>query len=195
MKAPDDIIALLRARDEQGLRLLFEHYGGALNGIIERIVGDQRVAEEVLQDTLVRVWTKVEQYDPAQAGFFAWMVGIARHAAFDRVRLRGYREMRKSESFDAPVHDLDSTTTSTAGVDIAALTDGLDPKYVEVLEKLYFEGHSASSAAEALNLPVGTVKTRIRKALQLLRTKIKSEQRSSPGSGLLSCILMLLLLP
>ena len=193
MSVPDDIITLLRARDERGLRLLFEHYGGALNGIIERIVGDQRVAEEVLQDVLVRAWTKVEQYDAAQAGFFAWLMGIARYAALDRVRLRGYREMRKSESFRAPVHERGVTTTSTAGLDIAALTEGLEPKYVEVLEKLYFEGHSASSAAEVLDLPIGTVKTRVRKALQLLRSKIKSEKRLPPSIGVLTGLLTLLL--
>ena len=189
MTSPDEIVAMLRARDEEGLRLLFVQYGGALNGVIERIVGDRRVAEEVLQDTLVRVWTKVDHYDPAQAGLFAWMLGIARHAALDRVRLRGYHEMRKSESFEAPVHGSEITLTSTAAIDVAALTEGLDAKYLEVLEKMYFEGHSASSAAEALGLPVGTVKTRIRKALQLLRTKIAAEKRLPPGGSMLPLLL------
>lgn len=151
-------------------------YGPALNGVIRRIVRDDRVAEEVLQDTLLKAWRKAGAYDEAAAGLFTWLLVIARHTAIDRVRLRGYQTMRQSVTLDARVHDHVDEPRSTAAVDVAALLAGLDDKYLAVLEKVYFEGHSASTAAEALGIPVGTVKTRLRAGLKQLRTKSKADR-------------------
>ncbi len=192
MKTSEEIIRLLRNRDQRGISLLFEHYGGPLNGAIARIVRDERVAEEVLQDTLLKVWSKIDLYDPAQAGLFAWMMSIARHTAIDRARLAGYQTVRKSETFDPHVHDGDEDSISSARVDVQALTHDMDPKYLEVLHKMYLEGYTTSAIADELNLPLGTVKTRLRTGLQQLRAKVKSERKLFLGPLLFSLTLLLL---
>lgn len=184
--SPTEIITCLRARDPAGLEALFEQYAAALNGVIRRIVRDERVAEEVLQDTLLKAWNKIDVYDEDTAGLFAWLVIIARHTAIDRVRLKGYQRARKSVELDAHVHDVAGEATSAAALDIEALTTGLEAKYRDVLAKVYFEGHSASTAAEALNLPVGTVKTRLRAALKSLRHKVISDKRVFFGTFLVA---------
>ncbi len=190
--SPDEIIQSLLRRDELGIRSIFEHYGPALNGVILRIVKDERVAEEVLQDTLLKIWNKIELYDVKQSGLFTWIMGIARNTAIDRVRLKGYQVVYKSESFDALVHHDVGNEIKSAHIDIEALTKGMDPKYLEVLTKIYLEGYSTSAAAEALNLPLGTVKTRLRTALLFLREKTKSDKSIFLGSLFTSIIVLLL---
>jgi len=192
LSRPDEIVQLVLKRDERGIRSVFENYGPALNGVIVRIVKDKRIAEEVLQDTLLKIWNKIELFDAGQSGLFTWMMGIARNTAIDRVRLKGFQVTQKSETFDAPVHEKGSNEISTASVDIAALTADMDPKYLDVLSKMYFEGYSTSAAAEALELPLGTVKTRLRTALNLLREKVKSDKSIFLGSLFISLLVLLL---
>ncbi len=189
---PEELVSLLLRRDEAGIRSVFENYGPALNGVIVRIVKDTRISEEVLQDTLVKIWNKIELYDAKQSGLFTWMMGIARNTAIDRVRLKGFQVTQKSESFDAPVHESRVDEISTASVDIAKLTAGMDPKYLDVLQKMYLEGYSTSAAAEALNLPLGTVKTRLRTALTMLREKVKSDKDILLGTIILGILVYLL---
>ena len=188
---PAEIITRLRARDPEGLRALFGQYAPALNAVIYRVVKDQRVAEEVLQDTLLKAWDKIGTYDESTAGLFTWLMVIARHTAIDRVRLRGYQIARQSVALDAHVHDGEAAPPTAAAVDVASLTADMDEKYLAVLRKVYFEGHSASAAAAALDLPVGTVKTRLRAALQHLRAKVARDRDiffSTPLAGLLAAL-------
>lgn len=189
---PDQIVELLRRRDQHGLRAVFTQYGGALNGVITRIVKDEQIAEEVLQDALLKIWHKIELYDAQQSELFTWMMRIARNTAIDRVRLKGFQVAQTSKTFDPLVHDSGSSFVSTNSLDVDALYTGMDTKYTDVLTKVYLEGYSTSAAAEELNLPLGTVKTRLRTALSLLRTKLKSEKNTFLGSFFLSLIVLLL---
>jgi len=192
MSKPEEILRLVRRRDEQGLRLVFEHYGPALNGVISRVVRDTRVAEEVLQDTLLKIWNKIDLYDADHAGLFTWMMNVARNTAIDRARLKGYQVGQKSESYDAPVHETRTSDIATDQIDVHTLTEGMETKYLDVLQKMYLEGYSTSAAAEALNLPLGTVKTRLRSALSQLREKVKTEKKLFLGSIFISLIVLLL---
>ena len=156
--------------------------------MVSRIVKDKRVAEEVLQDTLLKAWDKIGTYDESTAGLFTWLMVIARHTAIDRVRLKGYQVTQQSVELDAHVHDGEAAAPSAAAVDVASLTADMDAKYLAVLDKVYFEGHSASTAAAALDLPVGTVKTRLRAALKQLRGKVAQDKHiffNTPLAGLL----------
>ena len=173
------------------MKALFVQYAPALNAVIRRIVKDRRVAEEVLQDTLLKTWDKIGAYDESTAGLFTWLMVIARHTAIDRVRLRGYQVARQSVELDAHVHDGEAAAPTAAAVDVASLTVGMDAKYLDVLEKVYFEGHSASTAAAALDLPVGTVKTRLRAALKHLRGKVERDRQiffHTPVAGLVAAL-------
>ena len=188
---PADIIARLRARDPEGVRALFVQYAPAINAVVRRIVKDRRVAEEVLQDTLLKAWDKIGTYDESAAGLFTWLMVIARHTAIDRVRLRGYQVARQSVELDAHVHDGETAPPTAAAVDVASLTADMDAKYRDVLDKVYFEGHSASAAAAALDLPVGTVKTRLRTALKHLRTRVERDRDiffHTPIAGVLAAL-------
>ena len=171
------LLGLLRKKDEAGMRYLFDHYGGALNNIIGRIITEPEVCEEVLHDVLLRIWDNVDTYEPGKSRLFTWMARIARNAAIDRVRSKGYRQNGKTDGIDAIVvnHTTLSETMPVEHIGLAKLLDALDNNYRSIIDLLYFKDYTQAETAEALDLPLGTVKTRSRRALQKLRELLKNE--------------------
>ncbi|NJB85255.1 RNA polymerase sigma-70 factor (ECF subfamily) [Lewinella marina] len=172
----DVLLELLRKRDEAGMRYLFDHYGGALNNIIGQIIPERQVAEEVLQDVLMRIWGNIHQYEEGKSRLFTWMARIARNAAIDRVRSKAYRKSGKTDELDVVViNRSNSETMSVEHIGLSKLITKLDENYRSIIDLLYFKDYTQAEAAEALDLPLGTVKTRSRRALQKLREILKSE--------------------
>ena len=167
----------LQRKDEAGMRYLFDHYGGALNHIICRIIPEPELAQEVLQDVLLRIWRSIDGYDADRSRVFTWMARIARNAAIDRVRSRAYRQRGKTDTLDATVvnHSTLSETMPVEHIGLAKLLDALDTNYRSIIDLLYFKDYTQAETAEALDLPLGTVKTRSRRALQKLRELLRHE--------------------
>ncbi len=172
----EELVALLRARDQRGLSYLYDHYAPALMGIIIRILSKPKLGEEVLQQTLLKVWDKIETYDESKSTLFTWMSQIARNSAIDQRRLKRFEHSKITDSLDLNVHNTKESNTDTAKIDVEKLLKGLDEKYRTVLDCIYLQGYSHSEASEELNLPIGTVKTRLRKALIKLREELKVEK-------------------
>lgn len=173
----DIVLRLLRQRDEEGMRLLFKHYSGALMTIIAPIIPQKEIAEEVLHDVLIKVWTNIDSYDAGKSRFFTWMARIARNAAIDKTRSKNYRKAGKTDEIDDIVsrrREL-SQTPSVDHIGITAVLDQLDASHRSVIELLYLQDFTQSEAAEELGLPLGTVKTRSRRAIMQLRELLKHE--------------------
>ncbi len=171
------LLQLLRKKDEAGMRYLFDHYGGALNHIIGRIVTEPEVAQEVLQDVLMRIWENIDKYESDKSRLFTWMARIARNAAIDRVRSKAYRKGEKTDKLDSVVVNRNnlSETMNVEHIGLAKLLDNLDANYRSIIDLLYFKDYTQAETAEALDLPLGTVKTRSRRALQQLRQVLRHE--------------------
>ena len=172
----EELLALLRARDQKGLSYLYDHYAPALMGIIIRILSSPKLGEEVLQQTLLKVWDKIETYDENKSTLFTWMSQIARNSAIDQRRLKRFEHGKITDSLDLAVHNKKESNTDTAKIDVEKLLKGLEEKYRTVLDCVYLQGYSHSEASEKLNLPIGTVKTRLRKAILQLREELKVEK-------------------
>lgn len=186
MHTEQDIIAMLRNRDQRGLSYFYQQYAQALMGIIGRIVQESAIAEEVLQQTLLKVWDKIDQYEPGKSALYTWSSVIARNTALDKVRLAGYQNRKYQE--DINDHLDANTTMQHAGeqMDAHKLIAKLDDKHKVLVEKMYLEGYSQRAISEEMDIPLGTVKTRLRSAIMSLREELKSEK------GLfLSCIVLL----
>lgn len=168
----------IRAGNQSGIKAFFHQYGAALNGVISRIVRDERVAEEALQDTLLKVWTKFDQYDEDKSSLYTWSSHIARNTALDKVRLKRYEMMGKTDPIDPLVYEDEERVAflKTEGIDVQRLTSDLDEKYKVVLDKMYLQGYSTSSISDELDIPLGTVKTRLRKAISILRGNLSGEK-------------------
>ena len=173
----DQILALLRAQDPRGMELLYEHYGGALYSIVERILSQPEEAREVFHDCLMRVWQNIDSYDTGSGRLYTWMARIARNAAIDRTRSRSFKNRRKTDSTDVLVGKQDALSVSipTDGIGVPKLLEQLDDQHRPIIELLFLKEYTQSEVAKTLGIPLGTVKTRSRRALQQLRKLLGGE--------------------
>ncbi|WP_216650052.1 sigma-70 family RNA polymerase sigma factor [Lewinella sp. W8] len=173
----DRVLALLRQRRQEGMQELFTHYGGALLTIISKIIDQPEVAEEVLHDVLLKVWNNIDQYDASKSRFFTWMARISRNAAVDKVRSKGFRKKNKTDSLVPLVSNsvAHSETPSIDQIGVSGLLTKLDQKSRGIIELLYLREFTQSEVAKELDLPLGTVKTRARRAILQLRELLKHE--------------------
>jgi RNA polymerase sigma-70 factor (ECF subfamily) len=162
------------ARDQSALGELYDAHSRLLFGLILRIVRDRSEAEEILQEVFVQAWTRAATYHPALGSPVAWLVGIARNRAIDRLRARAVRG-RLSESTAA---DPSVTTPEVrpslgeAQLDVQRALEALPSEERDLIEQAYFFGFTHSELAERFSLPLGTVKTRIRRGMIALRGKL-----------------------
>jgi len=170
-------VSRLRSKDKSAFEYLYDHYSGALFGVVGRVIQKEEVAEEVLQDIFLKIWDKIETYDPAKGKLFTWMLNLARNQAIDKTRSKEIGKEGKTSGIDNHVNRIDRREFAEQGVDSIGVRDilkGLPEEQKFVMENLYFKGYSQSELAEEFNIPLGTVKTRTRLALKQLRTIVKA---------------------
>jgi RNA polymerase sigma-70 factor (ECF subfamily) len=176
--APDDAALVERVvrRDPEALGELYDRHHRLLFSLILRVLRDRGEAEDVLQEVFVRVWERAETYAPSLGAPSAWLVRIARNRAIDRLRSRRVRAHVSEAAEDtpreaaAPAPDPEALArTAESRRAILAALDALPPEQRRLVEAAYFEGYTQSELAEKFGLPLGTVKTRIRTAMQALR--------------------------
>ena len=165
---------MLQQREEQAFSYLYDNYSGALLGVIGGIITDRELAQDVLQNVFVNIWRKIESYDPSKGRLFTWMLNIARNAAIDEIRSRGYRDAQKNQ----PIADQAELPGAVSGpvvddVGLKKVLRNLKQEWRTLIELAYFQGFTHEEIAKMQGLPLGTVKTRIRTALIQLRTMIR----------------------
>lgn len=170
-----ELVRRLRAKDRTALEYLYDHYSAALYGAIFRIIQKEAVAEEVLQDVFLKIWDKFDQYDASKGKLFTWLLNVARHQAIDKTRSREISKDRKTDDIQNVVSKIDNEDYIEQRVDGIGVKDILKdlPKEQHfVVEHLYLKGYTQSELADEFNIPLGTVKTRLRLAMQQLRTTL-----------------------
>ena len=160
----NDLVALLRQKDNHAFSYLYEHYSGALYGVIRQIVTDTELANDVLQETFVNIWRRMDSYDPDKGRLFTWMLNIARNAAIDKIRSKGFQQSLKQIPLDGDLIQ----PGIRPGIDDYGLKKQIHKLKDEqrlLIDLSYFQGYTHEQIAQALHIPLGTVKTRIRSAL------------------------------
>lgn len=176
MKLSDQIVDLISNRNEKGLQLIYDNYSKALYGITFRVLNNQEHAENALQNCFLKVWQNIEKYDSNKASLYTWMSQIARNAAIDIRRLKSFEREEKTESLSPVVSNNIHTSPTTDGLDVEKLLAGLDEKYSFILEHLYLKGYTQRELAEKFDIPLGTIKTRLRAAISQIRNNLKDEK-------------------
>ncbi|WP_420583051.1 RNA polymerase sigma factor [Reichenbachiella sp.] len=166
-----ELVRLLIAKDEKGFEYLYTNYSAALYGVVSRIVIDQDIADEVLQDAFLKIYQKINSFDPAKGKLFTWMLNLSRNLAIDKLRSKEMSQRRKSDQVGDAVYKLDREITPSQEdrIGVRELLGQLDENQRQVMDLVYFGGFTQAEAAEELNLPLGTVKTRVRSALIYFR--------------------------
>jgi RNA polymerase sigma factor (sigma-70 family) len=165
-------VARIKSHEHSAFEYLYDHYSAALYGVIFRILKQDKIAEEVLQDVFLKVWDRIDQYDVSRGKLFTWIVNIARNLAIDKIRSKEISRERKTNSLDGLVDTIDADSgveLKTDDIGIREVLKVLPEEQQFVVEYLYFQGYSQSELAEDFNIPLGTIKTRLRAALQKLR--------------------------
>ncbi len=167
--------AALVGQLRQGDRRAFEHlcvnYHRALLGTILNLVNDPGEAEDLLQDTYLKVWQRFHRYDPERSGLFHWLYTIARNTALDALRRRKTRPVTLTlcpESTELPMTASSQPLTDLVGIQ-PLVRQILPPLQWQVVDLAYWQGYTYAEVADELGLPLGTVKSRIRQALIQLR--------------------------
>jgi RNA polymerase sigma factor (sigma-70 family) len=165
-------VARIKSHEHSAFEYLYDHYSGALYGVVFRILKQDKIAEEVLQDVFLKVWDRIDQYDVSRGRLFTWLVNIARNLAIDKIRSKEISRERKTNRLDGLVDTIDvghGVELKTDDIGIREVLKVLPEEQQFVVEYLYFHGYSQSELAEDFNIPLGTIKTRLRAALQKLR--------------------------
>jgi RNA polymerase sigma factor (sigma-70 family) len=168
----EDLVRALKDREKIAIQALYDMYSGALLGVIFRIVQHSEIAEDLLQDTFIKIWHSADSYDSTKGRLFTWMINIARNLSIDKLRSKDFRNANKNQDIENNVDFIDQQKKVTFNADTMGLKDmvtALKPEFNSVLDMVYFKGYTHVEAAEELNLPLGTVKTRIRMAIMELR--------------------------
>ncbi len=166
----------LRSKNRTALEYLYDHYSGALLGCIARIIKREELAEEILQDVFLKIWDRIDSYDATKGKLFTWMLNIARNQAIDKTRSKEFSKGKKTDDIDNFVNKVDRDEYVEQKVDVIGLQELLkllpeDQRFV--IDQHYLKGYTQAEMSEEFNLPLGTVKTRMRLAMIELRNLLK----------------------
>ncbi|MFM9948382.1 MAG: RNA polymerase sigma factor [Saprospiraceae bacterium] len=169
------LILMIKSKSERGFHLLYDKYCDALYGKLIKLVQRTDIAEDLLQETFVKIWRHIDGFNPTRGTLFTWMSNIAKNQAIDYLRSSGHRKQLLHVElglFSLQMDYKSVTASNTSEVEFTDLkneTMHLDPKYAEVIDLIFFYGWTQEQTARILGLPLGTVKTRARKGLELLK--------------------------
>ena len=170
-----EFVTHLLSKDRRRFGVLYDNYSVALFGIIHRIVLNDEIAEDILQDVFLKIWNNSASYDPKKARLFTWMLNIARNTAIDYKRSKQGRVDEKNYSIDTlkNIYEKPSATSFPhENYGIKKLVDELKADQREIIDLAFFEGYTHPEIAEKLQIPLGTVKTKCRAAISCLRKVI-----------------------
>ena len=146
----EELVQSLKTNQRQAYDYLYDNYAGALMGIIARIVKDTEKSEDLLQDVFLKIWKKINDYDPSKGRLFTWMVNIARNTAID-----AYRKDKNVflEDIDTKINTIDTTFVADSvnyNFDVKAITENLKSDRKVLIDMVYFQGYTQEEAAEIL---------------------------------------------
>jgi RNA polymerase sigma factor (sigma-70 family) len=168
-----ELVQSLQNREESAFSYLYDNYAAALNGIIHAMVNDFALSEDILQETFLKIWRNIANYDDSKGKLFTWMRTIAHNLTLDTIKSKQYKQQTKVTSDEFAVTNIQDTNIGVQGkldsADLKTKIGRLEHKQRIILDMSYFQGYTQEEIAKALEMPVGTVKTKLRTAIIELR--------------------------
>ena len=171
MADPDeDLMQRLGAGEERALRELHDRYASKSLALAQRVLQDRGEAEDVVQDVFLRLWRRAAAFDPQRGSFSGWLLRSVRNRAIDRQRQRAsQRRLEQARGEERPVAVASAPRASGLGEVLGSVLGSLPPEQRRPIELAYFEGLTQQEIAARLEVPLGTVKSRIRLGMGRLR--------------------------
>lgn len=173
------MLAVARDRDRSAFAGLFNHFAPRLKSFMRRGGASDDLAEDIVQEAMVQVWRKAHLFDPDRAAVSTWVFKIARNKRIDRLRSENRPSIDEDNyRADQPGDPgpLEEAAQEQAAVTMRDLVATLPREQMQVIEKAFFEDKPHSEIAEELDLPLGTVKSRIRRALARLKSDLPDDE-------------------
>ncbi|CAN5883124.1 sigma-70 family RNA polymerase sigma factor [soil metagenome] len=172
----EELVLLLQRKDQQAFSYLYDHYSGALNGIICRMVDEAQLAEDILQEAFLKIWNNFGQYDSSKGRLFTWMINLTRNLTIDTLRSKGYKKQQKISKDENSVINYQDKSYGSDRFDSIGLrkqVSNLKPEQKSIIDLAYFNGYTQEEISKELGIPLGTVKTRMRSAIMELRKMLE----------------------
>ena len=172
----DFLITQLQEGNEKAFEKVYQLYSKSIFGVIFTILKDEKLAEEVLQDVFLKVWEKAPTYEASKGRFFTWILNIARNASIDLLRSKAYKDLQKNvedETFVDVMESRQNLADNTEAIGLQKYIKLLEPLCRNIIDLLFFKGYTQQESAKALEIPLGTLKTRNRMCIKKLRASIR----------------------
>ncbi|WP_053058499.1 RNA polymerase sigma factor [Pedobacter sp. BMA] len=185
------LVSQLQQKDRGAFKKLYKMYAANLLGVITLIVKQHETAEDLLQESFLKISRNIASYDENKSRLFTWMLNIARNTAIDHIRKKSTKQETQHVDLDESMAQLNTSffySIYTDGIGIKKITTALPHKQQLIIDLVYYQGYSHSEAAEKLNMPLGSLKTSLRAAILLLRKSFNNEQKSSGSFSLQQAI-------
>jgi RNA polymerase sigma factor (sigma-70 family) len=170
-----ELVLQLQQQSKNAFAYLYDKYNAAIYSAIVQIVKNEATAQDIMQQTFVQYWQKFAMYDNTKGRLFTWMLNIARNASIDYLRSKAAKKDSKNLSIDNNVYTSNLVTANELNIDTIGLGKyiaSLKEEWRNVIQQSYLQGYTHDEIANNLQIPLGTVKTRIRSALIELRKKM-----------------------
>lgn len=169
------LVKRLKNKDTTALDYLYDHYSDALYGIIYRTTQHEEIAQETLHDVFLKIWDQIDQYDATKGTLFTWMFRIARNKAIDARRSKDFKSGEKSDDLSGFVDMFESNDHAEDYIGLSQVLSELGNMCRKLIQLNFFMGYSHSEISENEDMPLGTVKTRLRNCLKEVKEKLKSD--------------------
>lgn len=177
----EELVKRLQRRDPDAMKDLYDRFGRLAWSVVLAIVHDPAIAEDLVQETFLRVWNRVQGFEAGRGALGPWILAIARNRAIDHVRSASSRMDRCSYDLDAAEHpslfvDMEKRILNeNYALVVREAVSRLSENQRTVIELAYYQGLSQPEMAERMGQPLGTVKTWVRAALKSLREELGGE--------------------
>lgn len=173
----EELVASLKEQDQTAFSYLYDNYAAALNGIIMRMVDDNQLAEDILQEAFLKIWNNFRQYDNSKGRLFTWMINITRNLTIDTLRSKGYKKQKKISQDENSVANYSNGNFSSDKFDTIGLRkqlQNLKPDQKVIIDLAYFNGYTQEEISKEMGIPLGTVKTRMRTGILEMRKLLQN---------------------
>ncbi|MDQ3551352.1 MAG: sigma-70 family RNA polymerase sigma factor [Bacteroidota bacterium] len=165
----ESLIQQLKLHDEQAFNYLYDNYSKSLFGIIYQIIPTQEIAEDVVQQVFIKIWNNIDSFEPSKGRLYTWMINITRNQAIDYTRSKDFNRQEQTIAITKNVYNTESNTAAISDTGFKKILEQLPVEKRKLIELSYFLGYTQEEISKIMDIPLGTVKTRLRNTLIDLR--------------------------
>ncbi len=172
----DNLVVLIKQRDQKAFTYLYDNYAQSLYSVINSLLRDVEESEDVLQKTFLKIWENFDSFDASKGRLYTWMLNLSRNMAIDykRSKINNNKNNTISQN-NSHLVTIPVTEDKTDTIGLKKVVENLKTEYEILIELAYYQGYTQEEISIKLNIPLGTVKTRIRKAILILREQLQEK--------------------